>query len=333
MPTFQTSPMNKWVFPDQAIALNTMGVGPLKPIRLPKQDIMMSVDSVHSTWRDQAHKVALDRIKNTKRAEQGMLGKLKMNARSQRPYRPASRSAVPNGVFPGNEYVTSAGLRGGVITTKEGQEWVQKRLNNRIVELDAIASHNFSAGPPPNIILAPQFSVLDTVLQNIFDAFASSKFDSSTVSDLEKLQSEFLKVGSTIDGRDLAHYSDAIEQLYAAVEPYYGQSRSGILGLDRNTQLEYSRTLKYIRKALENLDYFIQEIARTMNEDQAARELVVNKLRERRLGETISSFQAPGAISVEAEEAATVPTPAPAPAPAPVAPAPTVGSTRYNVSF
>jgi len=325
MPTYQTSPNYNWIFPDRAVALNTKGVGILKPVRIPNQDIMTSFDSTHATWREQAHKEALDRVRNTKRAEQGMLGKLKMNARSQRPFRPASRSAVPNGVFHGSpmEYVTSAGLRGGVITSKEGQEWVQKRLNNRIVELDAIGTRDFSEGPPPAISLLPQFSILDLALQNVFDAFSSSKFDSSTVSDLEKLQSEFLKVGSTITGDQLATYADAFEKLSETITPYYGQSRSGILGLDANTQHEYSRILKYIRKVLDNMDYFIQEIARTMNEDKAARELVVNKLRERRLGETITTFQAPGAISVPAEEAATLP----------VMAQPTGSSKQYKMSF
>lgn len=306
MPTYQTSPMQNWIFPDKAVALNTKGIGILKPVRIPNQEIMTTFDATHATWREQAHKEALARVRNTKRAEQGMLGKLKMNARSQRPFRAASRSAIPNGVFPGNQYVTSGGLRGGVITSKEGQEWLQKRLNNRIVELDAIGTRDFSEGAPPTISLLPQFSILDLALQNVFDAFSSSKFDSSTVNDLEKLQAEFLKVGSTITGDQLATYADAFEKLRETVQPYYGQSRSGILGFDRNTQLEYSRVLKYIRKVLENMDYFIQEIARTMNEDQAARELVVNKLRERRLGETVTAFQAPGAISVEAEEAAPV---------------------------
>jgi hypothetical protein len=65
--------------------------------------------------------------------------------------------------------------------------------------------------------------------------------------------------------------------------------------------------MKYLVKSFKNLDYFIQEIARTINEDKPARELVVSKLRERLLGKTASEFQAPGAIDVEAEEAALLP--------------------------
>ena len=307
MPTYQTSPMLPVIFPDQAISMNVKGFGTLKARPIARQDSLEVHDPTHSSWKEQAHKEALDRVKNSKKAEEGMLGKLKMNERSQRYYRHMSRSAVPNGKFPSGEYVTSGGLRGGVITTKEGQEWLKKRLNNRIVEYDAIASRNFSQGAPPNISMAPEYEVLDSSLQSLIDSISSAKFDSGTISDIESVQNQLLSVGSIITQSKLADYAEIIENLYESVQPYFGQSRSGILGLDRATQLEYSRVMKYLVKSFKNLDFFIQEIARTMNEDKPARELVVSKLRERLLGKTASEFQAPGAIDVEAEEAALLP--------------------------
>ena len=287
--TYQTSPMFQWTFPDEAIARNIHGIGKLKPVSLPNQSIMAEHDPVHSSWKEHSHKEALSRVRNTKRAQEGMLGKLKMNERSQRYVRPMSRSAVPNGIFHGSpmEYVTSAGLRGGVITTKEGQEWLQKRLNNRIVELDAIDSRDFSAGAPPNIALAPQFDILNATLQTVFDDMSSGNFafSNSIIENLKKVESELLKAGSYITGRELDTYSSGIQKLVLNIRAFTPDQIERLY--DESSAKEIKRRMISIRKSLSNLVDFLKEIARSVNWTKSEREQLMNSLREKKLRETI----------------------------------------------
>jgi len=308
MPTYQTSPMFQWTYPDQAIARNIHGIGNLKPVSLPNQLIMGEHNPVHASWKDHSHKEALSRVRNTKRAQEGMLGKLKMNERSQRYVRPMSRSAVPNGVFHGSpmEYITSAGLRGGVITSKEGQEWLQKRLNNRIVELDAIDSRNFSAGAPPSIALTPQFDLLNAALESVFNDFASGNFalSGTTAQNVEKVESEFLKAGSYITGRDLNTYANAFQRLTEMVRGYTPEVLRGIY--DRGSIAEISRNIGAIKNRLETLDFFLKEVARSVNWTKPEREQLMNSLRSRKLIETIGG---PRGIIREAAEQGAAPQP------------------------
>jgi hypothetical protein len=365
--TYQTSPNFKWVFPDEAIARNVHGIGKLKAVRIPSQKIWGEHNAVHENWRQQAHDEALSRVRNTKRANEGMLGKLKMNERSQRYYRDASRSAVENGKFPSGEYVTSGGLRGGVITTKEGREWLAKRLNNRIVEYDAIASRNFSAGPPPTVAVEPAaFDFLNASLQTVFDSFASAKFTGSIIDEMIKLQSEFLKVGALIEPSQLDLYSVAFQKLTEAIRPYTGIEETGLYGDPRDADA-YSRNLDYIRRALKNLNYFLREVARSINWTLPERQQLMESLRAKKLADTVQGFvptfsteenlagiQAarpieqgqqpqpippPNPILAPRPPAAPPAAPAPAPAapipasaPAP-APRPAVGGAKYKVSF
>jgi hypothetical protein len=315
--------MFKWTFPDQAISRNLYGIGKLKPVPIPKEPIMGQHDAVHSNWRSDAHREALSRVRNTKKADEGMLGKLKMNERSQRYERPMSRSAVPNGVFHGSpmEYVTSAGLRGGVITSKEGREWLQKRLNNRIVELDAIGSRDFSAGAPPKIALTPQFDVLNATLQNVFNDFDSGNFvlSNAILENLQKVESELLKAGSYITGRELDTYSTGIQKLFVKMNSYTPEQIDRLYIANSQTAREVRRRVISIKSSIKTMIYFLKEIARSVNWSKPEREQLMNSLREKKLGETISASEEQALpLPQGALPQPIAPVPAPAPAPAPV---------------
>ena len=285
--------MFQWTFPDEAISRNIHGIGSLKAVSLLNQPVWGEHNAVHSNWKDQAHKEALSRVHNTTKAQEGMLGKLKMNERSQRYSRPMSRSAVQNGKFPGSEYVTSGGLRGGVITSKEGREWLEKRLNNRVVELDAIDSRDFSVGAPPAINLAPQFDVLNATLQTVFDDFASGNFafSNSVIENLKKVESELLKAGSYITSRELDTYSTGIQKLTENIRSYTPVDIERLY--DASSAKEIKRRMISIRKSLSNLVDFLKEIARSVNWNTSEREQLMNSLREKKLGETIGIAPAP----------------------------------------
>lgn len=124
--TFQTSPYMQWIFPDQAYEMNQ--AEPLEELH--SRELQAEIGG-ESPWAAHERQVAMDRVHNSKKAEKGMEGHLNTTERSQRYERPASRSAVPNGVFDGSpmKYVTSGNaFRGGRIYTKEGQEWLANRL-------------------------------------------------------------------------------------------------------------------------------------------------------------------------------------------------------------
>jgi len=292
-----------WIFPDQAIRMNTLGVQSMRPTHIAPFNGEVGQ---FSSWSDDARKVALDRVRNTQTAQRGMEGHLNTTARSQRYDRAASRSAVPNGIFDGSpmEYLTSAGLRGGRIYTKEGQEWLAKRLKERAGEYEALSTGNFSAGPPAPIQVSP-YTTVDTLLTQIFAAFGTGSFTSSVASDVNKLIGELIKIGATITPSQLTKYAQAIQKLVETIRGY----RGGEVGIeyDRpnigeqiigeparapiyNPAEERLRLVESMQNSLKIINGVIREIARTINDPLSGRQQVMSTLSERLLGEQIVDF-------------------------------------------
>lgn len=317
--TYQTSPYMPWIFPDEAIRMNRLGVHPMRPHYVAPMDADIGQAS---PWADEARQVALNRVYNTQQAKLGMEGKANTTARSQRYERPMSRSAVPNGVFHGSpmEYVTSGGLRGGVITTKEGQEWLQRRLQQRIGEYDAISSGNFSKGPPRELPVSPYIEI-DSLLSQIFSAFGTGSFTSSTADALNRLLQGFIKIGSVIEPSQLGNYARAVQKLTETIRGY----RGGEVGIayDRpniegqlmgeapapaiyNPAEERLRLVQTMQQTLKLIDGAIREIARVINDPISAREQVMSTLSQRLLGEQIGKFNPEYATANEPERAQAV---------------------------
>lgn len=302
--TYQTSPYMQWIFPDQAIRMNQLGVQSMRPTYVSPFDANVGQAS---SWYDDARKEAMARVENTRKAKLGMEGHLNTTERSQRYERPASRSAVPNGIFEGSpmEYLTSAGLRGGVITTKEGQEWLSKRLKQRAEEFEAISTKNFSRGPPSKIPVSP-YTMVDTLLQQIFASFGAGSFTSGTSSALSQLLTEILKIGATITPSQLTTYAQAIQKLNETIRGY----RAGEIGVDferrgiiaeaenpvigallaANPAEERLRAVQSMQTTLKLINGAIREIARTIYDPQNAREQVMATLSQRLLGEQIAQY-------------------------------------------
>ncbi len=283
----------------------------MRPTHIPAFDANVGQAS---SWYDDARKEAMARVENTRKAKQGMEGKLNTTERSQRYERPASRSAVPNGVFEGSpmEYLTSAGLRGGVITTKEGQEWLATRLKQRKEEFGAIRTGNFSRGPPSRIPVSST-TMVDTLLQQIFASFGAGSFTPGTASALSQLLTEMLKIGATITPSQLTTYSRAIQKLNETIRGYRGREtgvefeREGLIAeavrdidperdpvarafLAANPAEERLRAVESMQTTLKQINGVIREIARTIYDPQNAREQVMATLQQRLLGEQISNY-------------------------------------------
>ena len=293
MPTYQSSPYMPWVFPDEAYHMNYTGIKPLRPVPLRnKYDLLPGGGSEAQTLFDNHdRKVALDRVHYNKKKEEGMLGHRNTTARSQRYDRPASRSAVPNGIFHGSpmEYVTSSGLRGGVITTKEGQEWLAKRLKQRAQEYAEISSGNFSARPS-KIDVSP-YNTIDTLLQSAFTAFTAGSFSPGLNETLNQLLQAFIRAGATITPSQLTTYSQAVQQMMVASRAYDGTFRGLQRGIAFEADEKKLRNVDAINVTLRVINAAIQEIARVIYEPMSSRQQVMNQLASRLLAKQISQFR------------------------------------------
>ena len=293
MPTYQTTPYMPWVFPGEAYHMNKVGMKPLRPAPLHnKLDLLPYGGSeVQTLFASHAHKVVHDRLRNNERKEKGMLGHLKMNERSQRYVRPASRSSVPNGIFHGSpmEYVTSAGLRGGVITTKEGQEWLAKRLKQRAQEYGELSSGNF--GPrPPKIDVSP-YNTVDTLLQSAFTAFTAGSFSSGLNDTLNQLLQALIKAGATISSSQLTTYAQAIGQMIQTTRPFEGTFRGQQRGIAFEPDEKKLRAIDAVNLTLKVIDSAIKEIARVIYEPLSTRQQVMDQLGSRLLGRQIAQYR------------------------------------------
>ena len=305
MPTFQSTPAMPWIFPDEAYQMNRKGMQPLKPASVRSLDLLPPAESEsHALFTDHAHRMVHERLRVNKKKEQGMLGMGEMNARSQRYVRPASRSAVPNGTFHGSpmDYVTSGtGLRGGVITTKEGQEWLAKRLKERKQEYEELASGQFSPRPPRQIEVTP-YGDIDTLLQVAFTAFTSGTFSSGLNETLNKLLQAFIKVGATITPSQLTKYAQAVSKMIETTRSYTGANLGEELGFVYEGREKRLRGLDSVNETLKVIDAALKEIARVIYEPQSAREQVMTQLSSRLIGRQLELYK-PSFISEERQAA------------------------------
>lgn len=304
MPTYQSTPAMPWIFPDEAYQMNRKGMQPLKPAPVRSLDLLPPAESeAHALFSDHAHRMVHERLRVNKKKESGMLGHGEMNARSQRYVRPASRSAVPNGVFHGSpmDYVTSAGLRGGVITTKEGQEWLAKRLKERKQEYAELASGQFSPRPPRQLEVTP-YGDIDTLLQVAFTAFTSGTFSSGLNETLNKLLQAFIKVGATITPSQLTKYAQAVSKMIETTRSYTGANLGEELGFVYEGREKRLRGLDSVNETLKIIDAALKEIARVIYEPLSAREQVMSQLSSRLIGRQLELFR-PSFVSEERQAA------------------------------
>jgi hypothetical protein len=135
MPTYQTAPMYYPVFP--TLVRNPFGVQPLKGNTLVHAEILPAGHDSHPSWKKQADFRALARVENTKISKLDML---------KGP--PSIKGNAPFTTFRGPQ---GHSLSGGVITTKEGQETLQRLLRDRKYQLDAIDQSSFEAVAPERL--------------------------------------------------------------------------------------------------------------------------------------------------------------------------------------
>lgn len=307
--TFQSTPYARWVFPDEAYSMHrhekSFAPPPLGRTMSLSSEIGVPAQVDFNTYDKQ---VAMDRVQNRIRARQGMEGKLNTTARSQRYDRPASRSAVPNGVFEGSPmtYLTSGNaFRGGVITSKEGREWLQKRLVQRRDEYSDSASNDFPPTPPvmPSVSAYPQ---VDALLSQLFVEFSAGSFSTRVSESLNQLLSALISIGAKVDATKLGEYARAVASLMEATRPYTGDDFGDQLGFAYEGREKRFRNLDAINGTLKLIDGVVTEIARVLYEPVSVREQTMASLRSRLLSRQIATFQ-PGFADEMRQQAISAP--------------------------
>jgi hypothetical protein len=304
--TYQTSPYRPWIFPDEAYYMNQRGIQQLKPVPIPNgyDPLPGGGSEAQRLFDNHDRNVALERVRINKKKKEGMLGLLNTTARSQRYERSMSRSAVPNGVFEGSpmEYVTSGGLRGGRIYTKEGQEWLAKRLLQRREEYAQLSSGKFTPGTAKQIELS-SFSNIDTLLQIAFTALTSGTISGSLNDTLNQLLQALIKAGATITQSQLTKYAQAVQRMGMTAESYteaniQRREDAGILPQEFNeaSDVKQMSKLRAVQKTLGIIDAAIREIARVINSSRPAREQVMSTLASRLFSRQLEQFAAPEGV-------------------------------------
>jgi len=279
--TFQTSPNFHWTFPDQAFHMNHRG----SLYEMPVEPLQANIGSA-SPWAQHEREVVMQRVQNTQRAKAGMEGHLNTTERSQRYTLPASRSAVPNGVFEGStmNYVTSN--TGGRIYTKEGQDWLAKRLKERAGEYSA------PSGTPvkDSTIMVSPYTELNTILSQLFISIGTGSWSSVVGDQANKLLQALLKSGAKIEPSQLGEYAQSVGKLIETVRPSVGESHGTIRGRLFEAGEERLRLIDQIYKTLQLCDQVIKEIARTIYESSSSREQVMATISTRLLGSQAAAF-------------------------------------------
>lgn len=291
MPTYQTTPYIPWTFPDQAIRMNQRGVQPLKPVALPQQDMVVGAKS---HWDDRMREMALQALHTNRVKEQGMLFHRNTTERSQRYENNASQSQSHiNGKFmpPSYEYTqTAGGLRGGTgLITPEGRAWGKQQLLNRIQQLNAIDSGDYSAGPSPRTNLDPKLDYLDAALSQFLDQWEAGAFPGSLVEQANKTVQELFKVGAVITASKLASYVEVVARLQVQAD------RLAAVDGGRYTFKEEKRAvLRAVILVFNRFQKLAEEIARLINEPQNVREMALQDIGARILPEATAGQSVAG---------------------------------------
>ena len=219
MPTLQSSPFFPVIWPDQAYAMNRAGVAYGKDAMQTK---LLHLEGTTSPWLKTTVEQVHQRVRENERKSRGMEGHDSMNARSQRYIRPASRSAVQNGKFPGMEY-SSAGFAfrgGGNTETAEGRKFIQKLLKNRIAQYDALELGTFPASMPPQEKVSANTVAIDSALSALRDQLSASAIGSNTLDAYNKFQTALLQSGSTLTDSQISKYASIIGNMQEMIRSF-----------------------------------------------------------------------------------------------------------------
>lgn len=241
--------------------------------------------------------VALERLKVNHSKMLGQIGVRNTTERSQRYARQASQSqSNVDGKFKQPAYLFADGQqRGGAMCggtqyffySKSGQDYLTNLRNRRVGELNAIATSDFSGGPPQPVKVDPAYDDIDAVLTKVLDQFETGAFPNALIDDLNRLQSALLRVGALITGPKLSQYVNVFGQIQNQIERIAeGQGQGLMMGAQEK------KVLRSAGLILDRLQRVALEINKSLNDDPASRQRAMAEISSRILGSTAAA-QAP----------------------------------------
>ena len=260
--------------------MNRKGVQPLQAQHLPQQDMVIGAASPFTA---RAKEMALAGLHTNRVKEEGMLFKRNTTERSQRYENDASQSQSHiNGKFMDPSYQftqTPSGLRGGTgLITKEGRAWGKQQLLNRIQQLNAIDSGDYSAGPTPRTNLDPKLDYLDSAFSLYLDQWEAGALPGSLVEAANRCVIELFKVGAVISPSKLAQYVEVVARLQVQAD------RLSAVEAGRYSFKEEKRAiLRSVILTFNRFQQLAEEIARVINEPEDVRAMVLQDVAARML--------------------------------------------------
>lgn len=250
------------IFPDEAVVLNYKGYqSPPQPkfkvehyLKYPEGQS----ERVHNRWAEDAHAKALEFVSNNKRKDKILQGLVPstntVNRRNSK--KPLYRSP---------EYMTAFGsqLYGGVVTTRQGQELLNEKLQQRIQSLNDLDSSAWGApskevsgvlAPPSGLITQP----IDDAFVSLSDAVQSGYISSTLLDALNRANSAIVQIGAYLTPDMIAEYIRINDSLEQSTQALFSISASaGVTALSGETKRILNTLLsglKRQRKLLEDLN-------------------------------------------------------------------------------
>ena len=224
MPTYQTAPMYYPVFP--TLIRNPFGVQPLKGNTLAHAEILPAGHGSHSSWKKQADFRALARVENTKTSKLDMLKG------------PPSIKGTPFTTFRGLQRQRHT-LSGGVITTKEGQETLQRLLRDRKYQLDAIDQSSFEAVAPERLKESePETDtfVLDQLFSQLYSSLDEDTLTDSLLKIMANIINFFLTKGDKISEGKFSEYMNILADVQKLLTELYARPNVGYSDIEYNNR-------------------------------------------------------------------------------------------------
>jgi hypothetical protein len=242
MPTYQSAPNYPVVFPDQEVSRNPYGFKTMKGNTILVRGDVEAGHSSHPKWKEEADRVVLDRVKNTKLAKENMLKQ------------PASRKGL-------HGYTTYNGsfesIRGGTVWSKQAENMVTGLIRDRKFQLDALGQATFDSIPqnrlgvnvPPAETFKTDRLFLD-ILSNLTVGNLKPMYG-----ELGSLFSELMTSAYTLPDAKLDEYYGYISQIQSTLSVYGDEnyellSASAMKNINSLAQ-RYARLQTFFKKLLE----------------------------------------------------------------------------------
>lgn len=250
------------IFPDEAVVLNYKGFQSPPQPKMRVEDYLKYPEGesgrVHSSWGADAHKKAMEFVENNRRKDAILRGYIPstntVNRRDSK--KPLYRSP---------EYADALGskLYGGVVTTREGQQLLVEKLQQRIQSLNDLDASAFGApSKEVSAVLAPPTGLetqpIDDAFVELADSIQSGYINPSTISALQKANSAIVAVGPYLDSNQIAEYiriNDTLTQSVFALQDVGAERGAAAVSAESKRLLNtLQQGLERQRKLLEDLN-------------------------------------------------------------------------------